>query len=83
MDSKAVKEWITIIGIGIAVIATVIGAITSLATKTEMNRRFDEARDERTRIESHALHHRNRIEDKLERLNQNYINHLAQHNKGD
>jgi hypothetical protein len=66
-------------------------------TRREINGRFDEiqtqfggiqkeldqAHTDRTRIESQLINHLHRIEDKVEQLNQNYIDHLAHHNQKD
>ena len=78
MDKIAdwIKTWGVIIGLFVG-----IGTFSyqSCATRRDIERlesKIDKVADE-------ARTHRYRIEDKLEQLNQNYINHLAHHNKKD
>ena len=46
----------------------------------EVNRRLDEAADDRKRIEAEAAAERKEINAEIVRHNQNYIEHLAHHN---
>ena len=68
-------EWIKILVPVIAVIVVI--SFESCVTRREMNEKFEQARADRSLIREDIR----RLEDKVERLNQNYIDHLVHHNK--
>lgn len=70
-------EWIKILVPVIAVIVVI--SFESCVTRREMNEKFDQARADRSLIREDIR----RLEDKVERLNQNYIDHLVHHNKSE
>ena len=65
-------EWIKTWGVIGVFVTILIFCFQSCMTRQEINAKLDAART-----------HRNRIEDKVEQLNQNYIEHLVHHNKKD
>ena len=72
-----VKDWITMIAAIVVIVGTILGGIMFFATKDEMNRRFDEARNERNRIESRL----EKLEHKMDKLTDHFIEHLRDHNR--
>ena len=75
---EKLSDWIRTYGLVFGVlVAFGTFSYNSCATRWEMNARFDEVN--RRLDEAHT--HRNRIEDKVEQLNQNYIEHLVHHNE--
>ena len=91
---KEIKSWIAVLGFLVA-----LGTLgyNSCATRRDIegvNRRLNEAREERKEMRTEAREERkemrteariryDRIEDKLEKINQNHIDHLTQQHKGD
>ena len=75
---EKLSDWIRTYGLVFGVlVAFGTFSYNSCTTRWEMNARFDEVN--RRLDEAHT--HRNRIEDKVEQLNQNYIEHLVHHNE--
>ena len=65
MNGEKIRDWIKVIGVIVVLIATLYGVSVNFATKEEIR----------------SIHKRlDRIEDNLERLNQNFIDHLRDHN---
>jgi peptidoglycan hydrolase CwlO-like protein len=73
-------EWIKTWGIILGLFLTILTfSFQSCMTRREINAKFETTN---AKLDE-ASAHRNRIEDKVERLNQNHIEHLVHHNKKD
>jgi hypothetical protein len=73
MNGEKIRDWIKVIGVIVVLIATLYGIFMNFATKEEMNRRFTEMKQEMS-------HRFDKVERQLERMNQNFIDHLRDHN---
>lgn len=95
---EGIKTWVAIGGVIVALFAFTLESCMGRREinanfnqvrrdlgriESKIDRLESQARDDRNRIADKALHHRNRIESKVEQLNQNYIKHLSDHNKKD
>ena len=74
--SEWIKTWGVLLGLFLGILTF---SFESCMTRREINAKLDQARDDRALIRADIK----RIENKLEQLNQNYIEHLVHHNKRD